>query len=135
MSGDRTVTIGGLTIQIPFSNKDSTVSKTGTRIDPEKPGDDFKINWTITVNNLVVPANLEGWKLKDTMFAGISTDDIIITPSDVGSFVNNEFVFNDGGNMTQEITFTYTQTVTPEEYNTALLAAGNGNVNLSTNKT
>ena len=114
-SGDREISIGGLTIQIPFKNQDSQVKKENSK---EITDDGMDIHWTITVKNVANPAELSGCVLDDPMFANA---DVTVNPSDAGSFVNGQFVFSDAANYASNITFTYTESLTAAEINSRML--------------
>ncbi|MCR5599656.1 MAG: Cna B-type domain-containing protein [Ruminococcus sp.] len=118
-SGDREIMIGGLILQIPFTNQDSQLDKTNSVVNTETGID---INWAITVTNVANPAELSGCILDDPMFQNAS---VTVVPSDAGSFVNGQFVFADAANYASEITFTYTESLDADDINDRMLADNN----------
>ena len=118
-SGDREIMIGGLILQIPFTNQDSQLDKTNSVVNTETGID---INWAITVTNVANPAELAGCILDDPMFQNAS---VTVVPSDAGSFVNGQFVFADAANYASEITFTYTESLDADDINDRMLADNN----------
>ena len=116
-SGDREIAVGGLALQIPYTDKTSKVEKTSTGTRTTSEG--MEIDWQIKVKNVTTPADISGYLLKDSMFKDVA---VTFEPSDAGSFNSDgDFVFDDAANYVPEITFTYTQTVASEDINQAML--------------
>jgi hypothetical protein len=118
-SGDREIMIGGLTLQIPFSDQESQLNKTNNVALTESGVD---INWTVEVINNANPAELSGCILDDPLF---QNGDVTVDPSDAGSFVDGKFVFADAANYASKITFTYTESLDADEINSRMLADNN----------
>ena len=138
-SGDQEVTIGGITIKVDFPEKEVEIKKSGTIQNAETPTDNPKIQWTITVDNPYYndtdeSKSMNGYVLTDELFPEDGSG-VTVTPSDAGVLNGTSFTFSN--TKEKQITFTFEQEVTQEEWltrmqrgekfkNTAIIQKENG---------
>lgn len=106
--GDRVITIGDLTIDVQFPDKNYSIIKSGSVKSVDETGKPY-IEWTVSLSSYY-NQSLNGYKLVDEKFK--DSTNITINPSGLGSFdENGNFVFDadpprdENGDAT--VTFTY----------------------------
>lgn len=106
--GDRVITIGDLTIDVQFPDKNYSIIKSGSVKAVDETGKPY-IEWTVSLSSYY-NQSLNGYKLVDEKFK--DSTNITINPSGLGSFdENGNFVFDadpprdENGDAT--VTFTY----------------------------
>lgn len=106
--GDRVITIGDLTIDVQFPDKNYSIIKSGSVKAVDETGKPY-IEWTVSLSSYY-NQSLNGYKLVDEKFK--DSANITINPSGLGSFdENGNFVFDadpprdENGDAT--VTFTY----------------------------
>lgn len=106
--GDRVITIGDLTLDVQFPDKNYAIIKSGSVKSVDETGKPY-IEWTVSLSSYY-NQSLNGYKLVDQKFT--NSDNITINPSGLGSFdADGNFVFesdpprDENGDAT--VTFTY----------------------------
>ncbi len=114
--GDKTIKIGGTTINVTFDDVANGVNKTASVADDDQGN--VTITWVVEVTDYGY--GLGGWTLTDANFPASSP--ITVSPSDLGTFTTNStYVFNENCQIPAEynnkVTFTYSETITVSELN------------------
>ena len=117
-SGDQEVTIGGITIKVDFPEKEVEIKKSGTIQKAETPADNPRIQWTITVDNPYYndtdeSKSMNGYVLTDDLFPE-AVSGVTVTPSGAGVLNGTSFTFSN--TREKQITFTFEQEVTQEDW-------------------
>lgn len=106
--GDRVITIGDLTLDVQFPDKNYSIIKSGSVKSVDETGKPY-IEWTVSLSSYY-NQSLNGYKLVDEKFK--DSANITINPSGLGNFdENGNFVFDadpprdENGDAT--VTFTY----------------------------
>lgn len=106
--GDRVITIGDLTLDVQFPDKNYAIIKSGSVKSVDETGKPY-IEWTVSLSSYY-NQSLKGYKLVDQKFT--NSDNITINPSGLGSFdADGNFIFesdptrDENGDAT--VTFTY----------------------------
>ncbi|WP_455248515.1 Cna B-type domain-containing protein [Ruminococcus sp.] len=119
-TGDKDVTIGGITIKVDFPEKEVEIEKSGTIQKAETPADNPRIQWTITVDNPYYndtdeSKSMNGYVLTDELFPEDGSG-VTVTPSGAGDFNGKTFTFSNTNTREKQITFTFEQEVTQEDW-------------------
>lgn len=117
-TGDKDVTIGGITIKVDFPEKEVEIKKSGAIQNAKTPTDNPKIQWTITVDNPYYndtdeSKSMNGYVLTDDLFPE-AVSGVTVTPSDAGALTGKTFTFSN--TKEKQITFTFEQEVTQEDW-------------------
>ena len=117
-TGDKDVTIGGITIKVDFPEKEVEIEKSGKIQEAKTPTDNPRIQWTIKVDNPYYndtdeSKSMNGYVLTDDLFPE-AVSGVTVTPSGAGVLNGTSFTFSN--TREKQITFTFEQEVTQEDW-------------------